>query len=90
MASTALIVNDVMQWLNTRFGLRIPMLPLTGWPAVIKTLWNMFIGGSPPTPWPPEHALPWIIPIEGTLEVFPPEASAVLENLCIVVEQKDH
>ena len=90
MTSPALIVNDVIQWLNAAFGLRIPTLPLTGWPAVIKTLWSMFIGGSPPLPWPPEGNPPWIIPIEGTLAVFPPEAVAVLENLCIVVEQKDY
>ena len=89
MTSPALIVNDVIQWLNAAFGLRIPTLPLTGWPAVMKTLWNLFLGGSPPTPWPPEHELPWTIPIEGTLAVFPPESVAVLENLRIVVKQKD-
>ncbi|OLE54217.1 MAG: hypothetical protein AUG51_09280 [Acidobacteria bacterium 13_1_20CM_3_53_8] len=95
MTSPALIVNDIFAWLNGLFELRIPLLPLKGWPSAMKTLWNMFIGGSPPPTSPPEVFVPsdyqllWEIPIEGTLAVFPPGSKVELEHLCIFVQQKD-
>jgi hypothetical protein len=95
MTSPALIVNDIFAWLNGLFGLSLPLLPLKGWPSIMKTLWNMFIGGSPPPTSPPEviirpgFRLLLEIPIEGTLAVFPPGSKAELKHLCIFVQQKD-
>ena len=40
MTSTLTTINALMQWLNQTFGLRLPLLPLSGWPnwcqAVMK------------------------------------------------------
>jgi hypothetical protein len=95
MASPPLIVNDVFAWLNKLFGFNIPLLPLTGWPSIFKTVWNMFVGGEPPPASPPEVLVPphyhvvYEIPIEGTLEILPPGSKVDLENLCIFVLEKD-
>lgn len=89
MASPSLIVNDIILRLNGLFGLRIPTLPLAGWPSVVNKLWNLFVGDVPPEP----TGSPWLweIPVEGSLDVFPPGSTARLTNLSILVEQKsDH
>ena len=95
MASPAETVNDVFAWLNNLLGLNIPLLPLKGWPSVMKTLWNYFTGGVPPVTSPsevpviPGYHVQMEIPIEGTLGVFPPGSKVDLENLCIYVMEKD-
>jgi hypothetical protein len=83
MSSPIETVNSIMEWLNSLFGLRIPTLPLTGWPSVMKKLWNMFVSESPPFGSPPT----WVIPIEGTLDgVLPAGSTLQLEHLQIHVK----
>jgi hypothetical protein len=95
MAPPFNIVNDVFAWLNNLFGLNIPLLPLAGWPSIFKTLWNMFVGGEPPSGSPPEVIVPphyhviYEIPVEGGLDILPPGSNLDLENLCIFVLEKD-
>lgn len=86
MSSPALTVNDLIVRLNSLFGLSIPTLPLTGWPSLVKTLWNLFVKDVPPEP----TGSPWLweIPVEGSLDVFPPGAKVELTDLSIVVEHK--
>ena len=86
MSSPAQTVNDIIVWLNSLFGLRIPTLPLTGWPSVVTTLWNLFVKDVPPEP----TGSPWVweIPVVGTLDVFPPGAKLELTDLSIVVQHK--
>jgi hypothetical protein len=88
MASPALIVNDVILHVNSLFGLNIPTLPLVGWPPVVRKLWNMFVPDVPPEP----TGSPWLweIPIEGSLDAFPPGATLELTNLSILIEQKSN
>jgi hypothetical protein len=33
-------VNDLMGYLNSHFSLRLPVLPLTGFPQFMVNLWN--------------------------------------------------
>ena len=79
-------VNSVMEWLNSLFGLRIPLLPLSGWPQVLKNLWRMFIAGSLPDP---KQPLPWQIDVEGNFDGLLPEGNTLDVNATILVEAKD-
>ncbi|MGH6692365.1 MAG: hypothetical protein ACREF4_16985 [Gammaproteobacteria bacterium] len=78
-------VNAVVVWLNARFGLSLPTLPLAGWPSVMVTLWKMAVPG----PVPPPISSPdrWEIPIAGSLPgMLPPTATLELTNLCLIVD----
>jgi hypothetical protein len=79
-------VNSVMEWLNALFGLRIPLLPLSGWMQFIRNLWRMTIAGTLPDPKSP---LPWRIPIEGNFEGLLPEGSPLYVNAAILVTERD-
>lgn len=79
-------VNSVMEWLNDQFGLKLPTLPLDGWPAVLKSLWNMLILGHIPS-----GPLPWNIKIDGGWPAIFPQVGSppvMLEDLTIHVEEK--
>lgn len=83
--SPAITVNAVMEWLNAKLGLRLPTLPLTGWPDVVKNFWEMFIIGTFPS-----GPLPWKIPINGSWPAIFPQIGPTpvqLQNLTIVVEE---
>jgi hypothetical protein len=75
-------VNALMQRLNSIFGFNLPLLPLTGWPAFMKGLWQMFISGQLPDPNDP---LPWCIEVEGNLEGLLPESSTLQVTAHILV-----
>jgi hypothetical protein len=86
IASPAATVNAVMQWLNNSFGLHLPTLPLQGWPAVLVSLWDMFIEGDVPS-----GPLPWKIPIQGGWPAIFPQVGSpplMLEQLTIHVEEE--
>ncbi len=83
--SPAITVNAVMEWLNEKLGLKIPTLPLSGWPAVLKSLWEMFIKGTYPS-----GPLPWKISIDGSWPAIFPQIGPTpvqLQNLTINVQQ---
>lgn len=83
--SASMSVNAVFVWLNETLGLSIPTLPLTRWPSVMTTLWNMLTKG--PVPPPVSSPDSWVISIPGSLDgMLPPGATIALENLTIVVE----
>lgn len=47
------IVNDLMVWLNARYGIALPVLPLQGWTQAAIALWNKtvdWLPGSSPEP----------------------------------------
>jgi hypothetical protein len=79
-------VNSVMEWLNSLFGLRIPLLPLSGWLQLIRNLWRMAISGSLPDP---KQPLPWRIPVEGNFEGLLPEGNTLYVNAAILVTARD-
>lgn len=95
MASPVETVNDVFAWLNEKFGLSIPLLPLSGWPSIFKTVWNFFTGGDPPVTSPsevphvPGYHVIMEIPVEGTLAILPLDSKVDLKNLCLFVLEKD-
>ncbi len=66
------IVNDLMVYLNNKFSFGLPMLPLTGFPQFMVTLWNRVTtnwsqGGQVPTvvQIDVDNSNPLIIPIGG-------------------------
>lgn len=75
-------VNDVMEWLNARFGQRIPLLPLTGWPQALKHLWRMVVPGPLP---PPQDPFPWRIEVEGNFEGLLPEGNTLDVRATILI-----
>jgi hypothetical protein len=79
-------VNSVMEWLNSLFGLRIPLLPLSGWPEFFRNLWRKFVAGPLPDP---KQPLPWRIDVEGNFEGLLPEGNTLSVNATILVEAKD-
>ena len=86
IASPVITVNGIMQWLNSQFGLHLPVLPLKGWPPVLQSLWEMFIAGGIPSGPPP-----WNIHIEGNWPAIFPQVGSppvMLANLVIHVEEK--
>jgi hypothetical protein len=83
--SPAITVNAVMEWLNAKLGLKLPTLPLAGWPAVLKSLWEMFVKGTFPS-----GPLPWEISIDGSWPAIFPQIGPTpvqLENLTITVKE---
>jgi hypothetical protein len=79
-------VNSVMEWLNSLFELRIPLLPLSGWLQFIRNLWRMTISESLPDP---KQPLPWRIPIDGNFEGLLPEGSPLYVNAAILVTERN-
>ncbi|WP_434625683.1 hypothetical protein [Azospirillum sp. B2RO_4] len=59
------IVNDLMTFLNSRLGLSIPLLPLSGFPRFMVAIWQLLVDG-----WEPGDGLPTDSPPGGS-----PEAS---------------
>jgi len=78
----SITVNALMKWLNSIFGLRLPLLPLIGWPQFMKNLWRMWISGSLPKP---DDPLPWCIEVDGNLEGLLPEGNTLDVRARIVV-----
>lgn len=72
-------LNTFFQHLNSTFGLNIPLLPLTGWPGWVVTLWNTMI----PTPGSPP---PTTVDIPGTWPPSPPVAALQITNLQIQIQ----
>jgi hypothetical protein len=79
-------VNMLIQRINAIFGLSLPTLPLTGWPAVMNNLWQMFLAGPLPDPADP---LPWTIEVSGSLEGLLPPSSTLPVRACILVGHTD-
>lgn len=53
------ILNDLMVWLNQQIpGIRLPVLPLTGWIASMVQLWNL------PVNWQPSQGMPSRVAVE--------------------------
>ena len=65
MTATLTTINALMQWLNHTFGLRLPLLPLTGWPSWCEALWNLTINWTPPSPSTP----PFVIPVHAGWQI---------------------
>ncbi|MDB4916778.1 MAG: hypothetical protein JWM95_4422 [Gemmatimonadetes bacterium] len=68
VGSPSTLVSDVMAWVNTLFGGRIPTLPLPpSWAASLTRLWSTPIVGALPDPSSPK---PWTIAVEGDWKPF--------------------
>ncbi|GAA5444735.1 hypothetical protein Misp06_02925 [Microbulbifer sp. NBRC 101763] len=65
MSSSSKIVDDLMLWLNQTYCLSLPLLPLTGWPAAVVTLWNKVVDWLPGEGPPPQTVV-----VEGTWKPF--------------------
>jgi hypothetical protein len=81
MSSPVQTVNDLMTWLNNKFGLDLPVLPASpfeGWSVSLVALWQMavnFISGSP---------VEAKVPIEGTWTMdVPGGAHITLSDLTV-------
>ena len=73
MKSPPETVNSVMEWLNERFALNLPTLPLHGWVGAVQALWRKLVSGPLP---PPQEPLPWVIPVaEDWPELLPPNST---------------
>ncbi len=75
-------VNALIVRINAVFGLKLPLLPLNGWPQFMQNLWRMLISGQLPDPGDP---LPWVIPVQGHLEGLLPEGSTAEVKVHILV-----
>lgn len=85
-SSPPVTVNDVMQWLRKKLGVYLPILPLSGWPSILQSLWELVV----PTPFP-SGPLPWTFQIEGSWPAIFPQVGSppvLLENLTIHVLHK--
>ena len=54
-------VDDLMSFLNSKLGLKIPLLPLTGFPAFVMNLWKRAVLN-----WSPADGVPSSVSIELT------------------------
>lgn len=82
LSSPSETVNGVMQWLNSLFNLRLPVLPLKDWPAAMTKWWKMLVHEPLPDA---EDPLPWRIEIEGNMEGLLPEGNTLEVKACILV-----
>jgi hypothetical protein len=84
-ASPTETVGMVMGWLNSTFGLSVPVTPPSTWPAFFGKLWSMLV--SPPLP-QPNIPLPWVIEVEGNFEGLLPEGNTLEVKACVIVAHK--
>ena len=85
-SSPPITVNDVMLWLREKLGIYPPILPLSGWPSILQSLWELVV----PTPFP-SGPLPWTFHIDGSWPAIFPQVGSppvMLENLTITVQHK--
>ena len=81
-ADNGVTVNGLMGWLNSLFGLKVPVLPLSGFSQYLKNLWNRLIIGNLPDPQDPQ---PWVITVEGNFDGLFPEESTIEVQASILV-----
>lgn len=81
-ASPTETVGMVMDWLNTIFGMKLPVTPPGTWPRFFRDLWYMLV--PPPLP-SPDSPLPWVIEVEGNFEGLLPEGNTLEVKACVIV-----
>jgi hypothetical protein len=78
-------VDMVMAWLNSTFGLSLPVTAPSTWPTFFAKLWSMLV--PPPLP-QPQDPLPWVIEVEGNFEGLLPEGNTLEVKACVIVAHR--
>lgn len=83
MKLTTHVVNDVIRWLNQKYDLALPVLPLAGWSGSVVSLWQKVVNKLPDN-----GPLPQSIDVEGDWQ--PLEGSRfTVTQIRIVIRQSD-
>ncbi|HCB1501403.1 hypothetical protein DET57_10580 [Klebsiella oxytoca] len=83
MKLTTHVVNDVMCWLNQKYGLALPVSPLAGWSHSVVALWQKAVNKLPD-----DAPLPQSIDVEGDWQPLAGSRFTVTQ-IRIVIRQSD-
>lgn len=82
MGTVKKVVNDVMTWLNQRYGIALPVLPLKGWTQAVISLWSKSVDWEPGSS--PE---PTSIKVDGDWKPFG-TGKFTVNNITIEIKEK--
>lgn len=81
--SAVKIVNDVMVWLNERYGCSEPVLPLRGWSSTVIKLWHQAVDWLPGS-----NSLPTSIVVYGSWQPFD-DCNFTVTNILITFREAE-